>query len=460
MTTWLHFDASRGCATLPVSESNDPGAAEGTLLVTGDWAPMAGHERVILRDPLAVYGDLLPVLRDADVAVTNLEGVIGPTVLTPILKDGDAILLSPEVVAALSQVPFHLACLANNHVMDCGPVGLRATLDALKPTGLATVGAWSGGEGPGPTVRVQAGDVRVGVLNVAEGEEGRATTGDGVVGLDPDQIAAALRALRESVDVVIAIVHAGREYVPAPAPYLTALCRRLVDLGAAAVIGHHPHVVQGVTLYRGAPIVYSLGNFVFEMGTGLTAHRQGMVVRLGLSRSGVRCLELWPFLSGADGLRRPDAAEAARFFEHLVDVSALCDDPERLAAIWDAYADVWWLRNGQVELRDGILALADDTLPAWLRLRAQAIQGRGVGARTARRALGWVASSLRRQPRAGEPPRHTPLTGRAAAVLRNRFDTLAHREIALRALERLMHATNGTAPAWAYDWLEQHTVFW
>lgn len=455
----LRFDPDRGCATLTSPWIGAQGASEGTVIVTGDWAPMEGHGRVVLRDPLAVYGDLLPILRDADAAVTNLEGVIGPAALTPILKDGDTIRLPVEAVDALSQVPFHLACLANNHVMDCGPAGLRATLDALAPTGLATVGVWSGTDGPGPTAQLLAGGVRVGVLNIAEGEEGRATGGDGVVGLDPDLIAREMRTLREQVDVVLAIVHAGREYVPVPAPYVTALCRRLIDLGAAAVIGHHPHVIQGVALYRGAPIVYSLGNFVFEMGTGLTAHRQGMLVRLGLSRSGVHGLELWPYLSGVDGLRRPDAVEAARFFKHLVDLSALCDDPERLAAIWDAYADVWWRRNGQVELRDGILALADDTLPAWLVLRAQGIAGRGVGARVARRVLGLAASILRRGPRTALA-RPTPLTGRAAAVLRNRFDTLAHRETALRALERVMHATAGTAPEWAYAWLEQHNVFW
>jgi poly-gamma-glutamate synthesis protein (capsule biosynthesis protein) len=72
-----------------------------------------------------------------------------------------------------------------------------------------------------------------------------------------------VHALDATVDVVVLSLHWGREFTEAPTAGQIALAHRLVDAGADVIIGHHPHVLQSVELYRDRPIVYSLGNFVF-----------------------------------------------------------------------------------------------------------------------------------------------------------------------------------------------------
>ena len=67
--------------------------------------------------------------------------------------------------------------------------------------------------------------------------------------------------LRKQVDCVVVSLHWGYEYVEYPSPRQQAFARKLVRAGAQMVIGHHPHVVQGVERYQGGLIAYSLGNF-------------------------------------------------------------------------------------------------------------------------------------------------------------------------------------------------------
>jgi poly-gamma-glutamate synthesis protein (capsule biosynthesis protein) len=76
--------------------------------------------------------------------------------------------------------------------------------------------------------------------------------------------AAELAALSRQSDAVFVLVHWGDEYRLEPSAAMRRLGRWMVDQGASAVLGHHPHVVQPVESYRGRPIAYSLGNFVFD----------------------------------------------------------------------------------------------------------------------------------------------------------------------------------------------------
>lgn len=162
------------------------------------------------------------------------------------------------------------AFLANNHILDVGK-GIEGTLSALSAVGIIgfgaganTVDAAASGdlESDGQRYRLvgfgwpvigcrSAGLARSGV-NVLEGRHAR-------------RLVAALRA-RHPQDRLVVVMHWNYEFEPYPQPGHRELAMNVIDLGAHAVIGHHPHIVGPVERYRDRTIAYSLGNWAFSYG--------------------------------------------------------------------------------------------------------------------------------------------------------------------------------------------------
>jgi poly-gamma-glutamate synthesis protein (capsule biosynthesis protein) len=422
------------------------------LTICGDWAPRAGQEQALTADPISFYGDLLPTLRLPDLAIVNLEGVIGDEQLKPSVKDGVHLRFSPDILGGLTAVPFHLVCLANNHILDFGGEGLAGLLALLEQSGIQWVG---GGmrlaEAVAPRF-FRFGETRLAVLNLAEGEESRSL--DGGPGAAPFDIPVAqdqLAALRGQADARVVIAHAGREHLPAPAPYIRDAYRALVDAGATLVIGHHPHVPQGMEIYRGAPIVYSLGNFTMYIDSPLPLHRVGYIVKARFRGPALADIEIVPYAIEPSRLRLLDAAESATFRSTFKELSDLISEPGRLETIWDAFADYWLQAMGLRELSDGLAVVAGpDRLLQSVVKQAIDRQPRRLSLRILWRLYAW----LERRANAARP-RPTSDFKRQAALLRNRFDTPAHRELYRHALRRVMEGQAGSAPEWANQMLSQ-----
>ena len=90
------------------------------ILVAGDFYPRRNLEHLPFQNPAALHDDLLPILKSADLRVVDLEVPLSGRG-TPIAKDGPNMGLHPATVAGLAEVPFDLACLVNNHIVDYGP---------------------------------------------------------------------------------------------------------------------------------------------------------------------------------------------------------------------------------------------------------------------------------------------------------------------------------------------------
>ena len=108
---------------------------EVSILVASDWAPIRAFDPVIRRDPAAVYGDMLPVLRAADLRIVNCECAL-TAASESVWKSGAVFKGLPAHAAGLTAVPFEVACLANNHVFDYGIRGFRETLGVLRRNGV------------------------------------------------------------------------------------------------------------------------------------------------------------------------------------------------------------------------------------------------------------------------------------------------------------------------------------
>src|SRR5262249_20742902 len=143
------------------------------------------HQPALMKNPAGFYTDLLPILQDADLAMVNVECVLTDDDLPPLVKDGINLRVPRSMIAGLSEVPFHLACLANNHALDYGVAGRRQTQERLELHRIRTVGAGLCAETAEQASIWQFGTTRLAVVNVAEGEEARTTEGGpGVAALD------------------------------------------------------------------------------------------------------------------------------------------------------------------------------------------------------------------------------------------------------------------------------------
>jgi poly-gamma-glutamate synthesis protein (capsule biosynthesis protein) len=214
-------------------------------------------------------------LRAADLALVNLEGPF--TGRGQRLPKNFNFRASPHLAEALSRAGIGAVSLANNHVMDYGAAGLEDTLAALAREGIVAFGAGMSLPAARRGAVVERRGMRIGLLGYLflgdhSIEPPALFAGPGRPGVAGHPwSAAAMEAmvrqdvgnLRPLVDALVVSFHWGREKRYRPEAYQQRLGRAAVEAGAQVVLGHHPHVIQGIEAYRGGLIAYSLGNFVF-----------------------------------------------------------------------------------------------------------------------------------------------------------------------------------------------------
>ena len=325
------------------------------MLVAADWAPIRAFEPVVRETPEAIYGDLLPVLRRADLRIVNCECAL-TSATAAVWKSGAVFKGEPAHVAGLTAVPFDAVCLGNNHVLDYGVPGLRESLRVLTRAGIRTVGAGLTDRQALAPLSMRVMGQRIHVINISEGEDLTASTGGpGVFGWDVPLAAAQVRALKKLGGVVIVIAHCGLEYVPFPPPYVVAAFRTLIEAGADCVIGHHPHVPQGIEWWCSRPIIYSLGNFAFCQPTALFHRKTGFCVSLRCDGGRVTGIELHPYRITDTGLRLLDANEAREFGRTLTRLSRPFRTGEGPARAWNA----WLAYYGEAGFRAEVTGILD-----------------------------------------------------------------------------------------------------
>lgn len=309
---------------------------EATLILGADWAPIRRFGEVIAADPIRVYGDLTDVLADADFRVFNLESPLAGGRF--IAKSGAAFTGDPAAVAALDAVHCDAVTLANNHVFDCGSAGFAATRRLLNDHGIAAFGAGNDADEARNVLTVTLHGLRVAMYAISEGEDllhATATT-PGVRGWEVERLADELRRDRDKYDFRIVIAHCGLEYQPFPSFYVYEAFRLWAEAGADLIVGHHPHVVQGMTRFGRVPAFFSLGNFVFYQETKLLHRKRGMLLKVRLSRAHGVTAEPIPYRIDADRVRKPTSEEAERFAVDFAELSAPLGDPDHARAAWHA----------------------------------------------------------------------------------------------------------------------------
>lgn len=257
------------------------------LIFVGDIMLDDGPGQAIAagRDPLAPFA---PLLADADYRIGNLECPIATTG-QPLESKIFSFRAHPRVLAVL-RGRFDALAVANNHSGDYGPAAFLETLDHLDRAGIASFGGGRDLAAAHAPLWIEKHGLRIAVLAYNEFKPRSFEAGPhwpGIAWSEDSHVVADIRAARAAgADVVIPYMHWGWEREPEPTARQRQLARLMIDAGADAVVGGHPHVTQGTETWRGRPIIYSLGNFVFD-GFDLPAARIGWLLRMTVDRGGV-----------------------------------------------------------------------------------------------------------------------------------------------------------------------------
>lgn len=242
----------------------------GLRIAASGWAP--------------IFEGVRPLIEGADLAFCNLESPASTLGVSYAGKDPAVTFRAdPASLFALKRAGFDLVSLANNHSGDFGGKALMQTLDALDALDIASSGAGANLASARKPALVEAAGKRIALLSYTEPMWSVTEAGQdsGVAIIRETEIIADLVSARGLADYVIISLHWGEEYEGVPRERDRAFARRLVDAGAAAILGHHPHVLQGVEFHRGVPILHSLGNFVFDMISPKTYESAIAYLRLG-----------------------------------------------------------------------------------------------------------------------------------------------------------------------------------
>ena len=241
-----------------------------------------------------------------DYSVANLEGPITDKRLPPV-KTID-FQFSPDNVPVLKALGFDAFSQANNHALDQGNAGYADSVSRLSEGGFLVFGH-----------QVQDGEIALATttLNGLHISFLGFNTTDNA--LDREQAVRVLQEAGEMSDKVIVLMHWGREYQDRPQAKEVELADLLIDHGADAIIGGHPHWEQGFSVYKGKPIAWSLGNFVFDQDWS-TRTKEGLAISL-MFQADETDMELFPLFIEKSQPKLVEGIELEKRLNRLAEVS-------------------------------------------------------------------------------------------------------------------------------------------
>lgn len=208
----------------------------------------------------AATSDLLSITRGADIFMLNQEFPFGTT--GEAMEDKQyTFRVDPKYASVLPELGADIVTLANNHMLDFGRGPLAETLTALDGAGILHVGAGQNLEEAKALKTMEAGGRVIGFLGatrvIPEHSWTASRSNSGLfTTYDPTKLLGEIQAAKQQCDYVVVYVHWGIERNTEPEEYQKSLARQYIDAGADAVIGAHPHVLQGIEYYQGKPIFY------------------------------------------------------------------------------------------------------------------------------------------------------------------------------------------------------------
>ena len=313
-----------------------------TFGAVGDisFAGNAG-KNVALHGPDYPFEQMLPVLKRADVLFGNMESVMIPADFPMDKLDPGALYSRDEVVIGLKNAGFGVLNLAANHVLDCGTIGLEHTQMVINDAGIVTAGVGQNQQEARTLKIVEKNGILLGFLCYVE--DCNWTLGQcypGPAYYTEEAILEDIEIHKHDVDILIVSIHGDLEFMETPSVPRLQISRKLAQAGPHLILEHHPHVPQGIEKIGDCYIVYSLGNFLFDIDSFKDASlhcAHSFVLLAEMDKAGVRSIERVPFsLSGTPEYRPHPLSgkERDELIGYLRHLDELLKDEEVVARNW------------------------------------------------------------------------------------------------------------------------------
>jgi len=309
------------------------------IIVGGDVCPMGNIQSAFMNgSALEIFNDLFAEISNADLAIVNLECPL-VSKETPIEKAGMVLGASVECIKGLVASNWNVINLANNHSYDHGAIGLSETIETIRKAGLDVLGAGQNiHEAQLPNIK-QINGQRIVLYAMAEREFSVAD--ENCPGANPLDLISLVRAIHlyKQSGIFIVLIHGGKEFYPFPSPEMMRRCRFMIDMGADAVVCTHAHCPQPWEIYNNRPIIYGLGNLVFEPLGRLPEEEwyYGYLAKLVVDGGQVR-FEAVPYWQSKEiGARSMSEDARNGFLERILIANERIKDKTFLEAQWTNY---------------------------------------------------------------------------------------------------------------------------
>ncbi|MFC1963384.1 CapA family protein [Chloroflexota bacterium] len=308
--------------------------ASATLIAVGDI--MLGENTLCLgrgvgsviknRGASYPFLQVASILGQGDIVFGNLEAVLSNNGINKKVLNSLHLRATPEAVEGLKYAGFNILSLANNHALEHGQEALDETANILLENDIKHVGVDTNTTKAREPLVMHVKGIAIAFLSYCLVPDKTAY----ISIKDPEEIYPDVRKARADADIVVVSLHWGNEYIQWPSPAQIKLAHQVIDSGANVILGHHPHVLQGIERYHNGVIAYSLGNFIFDMWQEKT--RRSVILKLRLSKTGVSDMELIPVhINGTYQLEILQNESAACLLSEVEDCSSkivLEDSPE------------------------------------------------------------------------------------------------------------------------------------
>ncbi len=291
-------------------------------------------DEIVRRPPQSFWGDTLPLLREADLVLANLECAVTtyphPWSRSPKVFHFRA---PPGAIEVLRAANIRLVSLANNHTLDFEEQGLLDTLAYLDSAGIAHAGAGRNREEARRPAIVEAGGLRIGLIACTDNEPGWEAGPDrpGINYLAIRRDPVTMRLLTETIaqaraqgaQFVILSLHWGPNMRLRPPVHFQEFAHDALDFGADLIYGHSAHIFQGVEIYAGKPILYDTGDFLDDYAVDPTLRNdQSLIFFAEVDKGGVRALRMVPVRLRYAEVNRAAGPDLAEICDRMIALSA------------------------------------------------------------------------------------------------------------------------------------------
>ena len=289
------------------------------------------------------FADVKEALAKADIRFGNLESVMVPDDFPLEQCCGRPLQSRDKLIHALEEVKFDILQTASNHALDCGWRGLLNTIEKVKSIGVQTLASGKDQTEARSMRVIEKNGIRIGFIGYVQAGDWTLAGGGGRLAyLNEADAVADVQRYRNQVDVLIVSIHADIEFNPAPSMPRVKLFRKIAEAGADLILGHHPHVPQGVERWGNCLINYSLGNFIFDLNGYLIGASENV------DRSHIFYVDIvdgkivdyrreyYKINIDTCSPEKLDAAASLAEDEYFRSLDAILQDPEQLKAAWYA----------------------------------------------------------------------------------------------------------------------------